>query len=417
MYRILVKTEVHMNYIKRDMENLIAELAKEYSCILITGPRQVGKSTMLEHIDEKRNRVTLDDLQERNLARTDPEMFLKLHKAPVLIDEVQYAPELFSYIKIAIDNGAAPGSYWLTGSQSYRLMSLAKESLAGRIAILNLTSLSQHELYGDGSLVPFDIQLDNIQARAEQYKSADLESIFQRIWDGGLPGLASGKFTNRDIYYSSYLQTYISRDVKEETVVKDDVKFVDFIRAVACRIGQELNIHSVALDVDISDDTAKRWLGLLEKSEVVYFLHPYSNNLLKRVVKTPKVYFFDTGLVCYLTRYSNAEILQNSAINGAILENYIVNEIRKSYLNVGKEPFMYYYRDKEQREIDLILESNGELHLIEIKKSSNPTPSMIKNFDILKKSNVKVRQGAIICMKENISALDKNTLVIPVWCI
>lgn len=406
-----------MNYIKRDMENLIVELTKEYSCILITGPRQVGKSTMLEHIDEKRNRVTLDDLQERNLAKTDPEMFLKLHKPPVLIDEVQYAPELFSYIKIAIDNGVAPGSYWLTGSQSYKLMTLAQESLAGRIAILSLTSLSQHELYAGGSLIPFEIKIDNIQMREEQYKSADLESIFQRIWNGGLPGLASGKFTNRDIYYSSYLQTYISRDVKDETFVKDDMKFADFIRAVACRVGQELNIHSIALDVDITDDTAKRWLGLLEKSEIVFFLHPYSNNLLKRVVKTPKVYFFDTGLVCYLTRHSNAEILQNSSINGAILENYIVSEIKKSYLNVGKEPFMYYYRDKDQKEIDLILEYGGELHPIEIKKSSNPSISMTKNFDILKKSRVNVGQGAIICMKDNLSALDKNTLVIPVWCI
>lgn len=406
-----------MGYIKRDMENLIIELSSEYSCILITGPRQVGKSTMLEHIDANRNRVTLDDLQERNLARTDPEMFLQLHKPPVLIDEVQYAPELFSYIKIAIDKGIAPGSYWLTGSQSYKLMNLAKESLAGRIAILNLTSLSQHELYAQSQLCPFEVDLDSLQTREKAYKIADIEDVFQRIWNGGLPAIASGKFSNRDIYYSSYLQTYISRDVKEETIVKDDAKFVDFVRAVACRVGQELNVHSIALDVDISDDTARRWLSLLEKSEIVFFLHPYSNNLLKRVVKIPKIYFFDTGLVCYLTKHSNAQILQNSSINGAILENYVVAEIRKSYLNVGKEPFMYYYRDKDQREIDLILESDGELHQIEIKKSSNPTKSMVKNFEVLKKANVKVGQGAIICMKDHLSALDKDTLLVPIWSI
>lgn len=406
-----------MSYIKRDMENLIIELSSEYSCILITGPRQVGKSTMLEHIDANRNRVTLDDLQERNLARTDPEMFLQLHKPPVLIDEVQYAPELFSYIKIAIDKGIAPGSYWLTGSQSYKLMNLAKESLAGRIAILNLTSLSQHELYAQSQLCPFEVDLDSLQTRENAYKIADIEDVFQRIWNGGLPAIASGKFSNRDIYYSSYLQTYISRDVKEEAFVKDDAKFVDFVRAVACRVGQELNVHSIALDVDISDDTARRWLSLLEKSEIVFFLHPYSNNLLKRVVKIPKIYFFDTGLVCYLTKHSNAQILQNSSINGAILENYVVAEIRKSYLNVGKEPFMYYYRDKDQREIDLILESDGELHQIEIKKSSNPTKSMVKNFEVLKKANVKVGQGAIICMKDHLSALDKDTLLVPIWSI
>lgn len=406
-----------MNYIKRDMEKIVVELSNEYACLLITGPRQVGKSTMLEHLDSNRNRVTLDDLQERALAKNDPEMFLRLHKPPILIDEVQYAPELFSYIKIAIDNGAKAGSFWLTGSQSYKLMTLAKESLAGRIAILNLTTLSQHELYANGDNIPFKIDLDKLQERAERYKEADIEEIFQRIWNGALPGLASGKYTNRDIFYSSYLQTYLSRDIKDEIGVKGDIKFIDFIRAVACRIGQELNIHSVAIDVDISDDTAKRWLGLLEKAEIIFFLHPYSNNLLKRVIKTPKVYFFDTGIVCYLTKHSNAEILQNSSINGAILENYIVAEIRKTYLNEGKELFLYYYRDKEQREIDLILESDGILHPIEIKKSSNPSSSMVKNFNILKKSNLPTGQGAIICIKNSLTALDKDTLIIPMWCI
>ena len=204
-----------MNYINRDMENVVLNITKEYSCILITGPRQVGKSTMLQQIDPSRNRVTLDDLQERNLARTDPEMFLKIHKTPILIDEVQYAPELFSYIKIAIDNGAVPGSFWLTGSQSYKLMNLAQESLAGRIAILNLTTLSQHELYSKNKLQPFEISLDKLQARIVNTSSTDIDGIFTRIWQGGLPGLISGKYTNRDIYYSSYLQTYLSRDVLE----------------------------------------------------------------------------------------------------------------------------------------------------------------------------------------------------------
>ena len=417
LYRILVIKEIFMNYIKRDMEDIVSNLTKEYSCILITGPRQVGKSTMLEHIDNSRNKVTLDDLQERNLARTDPEMFLKIHKTPILIDEVQYAPELFSYIKIAIDNGAKPGSFWLTGSQSYNLMKLAQESLAGRIAILNLSSLSQHELFANTKLQPFEISLESLELREPNNKSASVDEIFKRIWQGGMPGLASGKYTNRDIFYSSYLQTYISRDVKEDVSVKDETQFVDFIRAVACRVGQELNIHSIAVDVEVSDDTAKRWLGILEKSEIIFYLHPYSNNLLKRVVKTPKVYFFDTGLVSYLTKYSSPEILQNGSINGAILENYIVAEIKKSYMNSGKELYMYYFRDKQQHEIDIILESNGLLHPIEIKKSSNPTLSMTKSFDVLKKAEIKLGQGAIICMKEKLSALDKDTLIIPVWYI
>ncbi len=406
-----------MNYIKRDMEKLINELNKEYSCILITGPRQVGKTTMLEHIDSSRNVVTLDDLQERNLAKSDPEMFLKIHKAPLLIDEVQYAPELFIYIKIAIDRGAEPGSFWLTGSQSYKLMRLSQESLAGRIAILNLTSLSQHEIYGKDDNIPFDVTLDNLSKRSELNTYANPNEIFNRIWKGTMPGLISGKYTNRDIFYSSYLSTYISRDVKEETNIENEIKFIDFIRATAARVGQVLNIHSIASDVEISDDTAKRWLNILEKSEIIYYLHPYSNNLLKRIIKAPKLYFFDTGLVAYLTRYSSPEILESGALNGAILENYIINEIKKSYINSGKEVYMYYFRDKDQHEIDLILEANDLIHPIEIKKTSNPNFSMIKSFEILKKSTIKVGEGAIICMKDNLTALDRDTLIVPIWCI
>ena len=406
-----------MKYIDRDMEQLVLELSKEYSCILITGPRQVGKSTMLEHLDTNRTIVTLDDIQERTLAKQDPEMFLRIHRPPILIDEVQCAPELFSYIKIAIDKGATPGSFWLTGSQNYKLMTLSQESLAGRIAILNLTTISQHELYSKNELVPFDVNMNNLISRSQKTTSADVNKIFERIWSGGLPGLVSGKYTNRDMYYSSYLQTYISRDIKDEIMIKDNSKFLDFIRAAACRVGQELNAHSIALDVDISDDTAKRWLGLLEKSQIIFYLHPYSNNLLKRVIKSPKLYFFDTGLVAYLTKYSSPEILQNGSINGAILENYVVSEIRKSYSNCGKEMFMYYFRDKQQQEIDLILETNGELHPIEIKKTSNPNISMITNFEVLRKASLKVGQGAIICLKDKLSALNSDTLIIPVWML
>lgn len=406
-----------MKYINRDMEQLVLELSKEYSCILITGPRQVGKSTMLEHLDTNRTTVTLDDIQERTLAKQDPEMFLKIHQPPILIDEVQYAPELFSYIKIAIDKGAKPGSFWLTGSQNYKLMTLSQESLAGRIGILNLTTISQHELYSKNKLAPFDVNMDNLISRSQNTTSADVNIIFERIWNGGLPGLVSGKYTNRDMYYSSYLQTYISRDIKDEIMVKDNSKFLDFIRAAACRVGQELNTHSIALDVDISDDTAKRWLGLLEKSQIIFYLHPYSNNLLKRVVKSPKLYFFDTGLVAYLTKYSSPEILQNGSINGAILENYVVAEIKKSYSNCGKELFMYYFRDRYEKEIDLVLETNGELHPIEIKKTSNPNGSMITNFEVLRKASLKVGQGAIICLKDKLSALNSDTLIIPVWML
>lgn len=407
-----------MKYIKRDMESLILTLSQEYSCILITGPRQVGKTTMLEHImAEDRHVVSLDDLQERALAKNDPGMFLKLHPTPVLIDEIQYAPELFSYIKIAIDKGAPAGSFWLTGSQAYKLMNLAQESLAGRTAILHLSSISQHELYGKDTLNRFSLNLECLLEKQKNYEQVDISQIFERIWTGSLPGFVSKKYTNRDVFYSSYLQTYISRDISEELPGINQLKFIEFIRATACRVGQLLNIHSIAVDVDISDDTAKRWLGLLEKSDIIYFLNPYSNNLLKRTIKNPKLYFFDTGLVAYLTKYSTSEILLNGALNGAILENYVVNEIRNSYLNLGIEPPLYYYHDKDNNEIDIIIEQDGFIYPLEIKKSNNPNISMIKSFNILKKSLIPLGTGAILCTKENISAINSENLIIPIFLL
>ena len=193
--------------------------------------------------------------------------------------------------------------------------------------------------------------------------------------------------------------------------------FLDFIRAAACRVGQQLNIHSIASDVGITDDTASRWLTALEKSDIIFYLHPFSNNLLKRTIKTPKLYFFDTGLVTYLTKYTSPNILMNGSINSAILENYIVSEIRKTYLNSGIECILHYYRDKDTKEIDLIIEDNGLLHPIEIKKSSNPTISMVTNFSVLKKSTIPIGMGCIISLKEQFTALDKNILCVPVWMI
>lgn len=407
-----------MNYIKRDLEDKILSLSKEYSCLLITGPRQVGKTTVLKHLmDDNREYVTLDDLEERRLAKKDPAMFLQMHCLPIFIDEVQYAPELFSYIKIAVDNGAEPGSFWLTGSQAFKLMELAQESLAGRIAILHMSSLSQHELFGDKGTEPFTINIEALKRRKAINAPADINGIYERIWKGSLPGLASGKYTDRDIFYSSYIQTYIERDVSELIDKIDKILFSDFIRAAACRSGQMLNIHDIAQDVGVSDETAKRWLSVLEKSDIIFYLRPYSNNLLKRTIKTPKMYFFDTGLVAYLTRYSSPEILANGAINGAILENYVVSEIRKTYLNCGKECLLWYYRDKDSNEIDMVFESDGMLHPLEIKRSVNPPSEIIKAFGILDKGAVPRGQGAVLCMRPELSAINSDNFIIPIWMI
>lgn len=407
-----------MPYIKRDLEEKILSLSKEYAAILITGPRQVGKTTVLRQLmQENRGYVTLDDLEDRAMARNDPALFLQLHGRPILIDEVQYAPQLFSYIKIEIDNGAAPGSFWLTGSQAFHMMELAQESLAGRVALLHMPSLSQHEIYGSGFASPFSIQLDSLKERAKTHTPADLHEIYHRIWKGSMPGLISGRFSDRDVFYSSYLQTYIERDVSELVNLTDKLIFRDFIRSAACRVGQILNIRDIAQDVGVSNDTAKRWLQVLEKSDIIFYLRPYSNNLLKRTIKTPKLYFFDTGLVSYLTKYSSPDVLANGALNGQILENYVVSELLKTYQNHAKECLLWYYRDKEMREIDMIIESDGILHPLEIKRSVNPGKELIRAFDILDKGRVPRGKGALLCMRPALSAVDSDNYVIPIWMI
>lgn len=408
-----------MKYIKRSFEDKFLALNEEYSCLLLIGPRQVGKSTMLEHLMEgtDRNVVTLDNLEERKLAKNDPQLFLEMHPSPVLIDEIQYAPELFSYIKIAIDKGAPAGSYWLTGSQAFHLMDLAQESLAGRTAILHMSALSQSEMYSGGGTSPFTVDLAELMKRKQGLSSASATEMYQRIWKGGMPGLASGKYKDRDVFYSSYISTYIDRDVSDMVDGIDKLIFADFIRAAACRAGQMLNIHDIASDVGVGDETAKRWLTVLEKSEIIFFLRPYSNNLLKRTIKTPKMYFFDTGLVAYLTKYVTPDILMNGAINGAILENYVVSEIRKTYFNNAKEPILHYYRDKDSNEIDLVMEANGELHPLEIKKAINPRSELIGAFKILDKASVPKGTGAILCLREELSAINRENLIIPIWMI
>lgn len=407
-----------MNYIKRSLENVVNQVTKEYPVVLVTGPRQVGKTTMLQKLMEGTDRgyVTLDDLNERNIAKTDPELFLQLHKPPILIDEVQYAPELFTYIKMHVDKNRDAGAFWLTGSQVFKLMKGVQESLAGRVAVLSLTSLSQAEIYG-GISEPFTIDMEALTARKAGREEADAKTVFERIFKGSMPAIVSGANSNSQIFYNSYLTTYIERDVKELSDAIDSLKFLRFNTAVAARCGQMLNIADIASDADINQVQAKNWLGILETLGIIFYLHPYSNNLLKRLVKTPKLYFYDTGLVCHLTRWSSAETLESGAMNGAVLENYVVAEIMKSYLNCGMEPYLYYYRDKDAKEIDIVLEHDGVLNPIEIKKTSNPGSELTKVFHLLDKSSTPRSKGAVICMKPGLSAIDKNNYTVPIWMI
>jgi predicted AAA+ superfamily ATPase len=407
-----------MKYIVRSLEPVIEQVTNEYPVVLVTGPRQVGKTTMLRKLMDgtERNYVSLDDLNERSLAKTDPQLFIELHKPPVLIDEVQYAPELFTYIKIYVDSHQNAGDFWLTGSQVFQLMHGVQESLAGRVAVLAMTTLSQAEISGVPS-EPLSIDLSHLQMREKSRSKMDAQEIFERIFKGSMPGVVSGQNTNSGIFYSSYLSTYIERDVKELSDAIDSLKFLRFITAVAARCSQMLNVSEIARDADINQKQAKDWLQILETLGIIFYLHPYSNNLLKRLVKTPKLYFYDTGLVCYLTKWTSAAVLESGAMNGAILEDYVVSEIAKTYLNSGVEPAMYYYRDKDSKEIDVVLERDGKLNPLEIKKTSNPGTELTKVFSLLDKASVPRGKGAIICMKPSVGAIDRDHYMIPVWVI
>ncbi len=334
----------------------------------------------------------------------------------VIIEMVQYAPELFPYIKLIVDKEQNKGDFWLTGSEVFSLMRGVQESLAGRVALLSLSSLSQAEAYG-GEEEMFTLDPESLLSRKKGRKPADAEEIFKRIFKGSMPAIVSGDITSTGIFYNSYLSTYIERDVKSLSDAIDSLKFLRFITALAARCSQMLNISELARDAELNQKQVKDWLGILETLGILFYLYPYSNNLLKRLVRTPKVYFYDTGLVAYLTKWSSPETLASGAMSGAILENYVVSEIRKTYLNNGKEAFMYYYRDKDAKEIDLVLEQDGELHPIEIKKSANPASEILRVFPVLDKSSLKRGNGAVICLKTELSAFNKENYIVPVWMI
>lgn len=408
-------------YIARHMEKIVMALTEQYPAIMIVGPRQVGKTTMLEHLMAQegrgRKKVTLDDLSERELAKTDPKMFFQLHKPPLLIDEVQYAPELFPYIKMMVDEQKNPGDFWMTGSQLFKMMEGVQESLAGRVALLHLSPLSQSEILGYADHVPFQVEFDLLAARQETRNVCDTPALFQRIYRGGMPALVTGKYDSASIFYSSYIDTYMERDVRRLSSGIDSLKFLRFLRAAAARTGQQVNYKGIADDAEIDQTTAKNWLHILEALGIIFLLQPYSNNVLKRTVSTPKLYFYDTGLVCYLTRWTSAETAMEGAMNGALLENYTVAEVVKSYQNSGLEPFLYYYRDADAKEIDLLLERDGKLFPVEIKKMATPPKKLTKVFELIDKSPLQRGTGAILCMADKLGAFDQNNLIIPISLI
>lgn len=394
---------------KRESVDFIKNVSDTFKVLLITGPRQVGKTTLLLSLKPNNmNYVTLDDVNLRRQAQEDPKMFLEEHPWPLLIDEAQYAPELFSYIKIIVDKEQKNGMYWLTGSQQFHLMKNASDSLAGRVGIINLNSFTYSEIIQNKNKKLFD----PIDIRKSP--KIDVNDLYKIIYKGGMPELYNNKNISQEIFFQGYIDTYISRDVKSLTEIGNEIAFKKFIVSVASRTGEQLNYSSLANDSGISVPTAIKWLSILVTSGIVYLLEPYMSSQLKRITHIPKIIFMDTGLACYLAGWSSARDLQLSSSAGHYLKSYIISEIVKSYNARGIRPNISYYRDKDGKEIDLIFYKNNKLYPFEIKKTASPNSDMIRNFKELQKTKKEIGTGGIICFYDELMHLDKNNYIIPV---
>ena len=396
--------------LKREAQKKIKQINSTFRVLLVTGPRQVGKTTLLtEYKSKEMSYVTLDDKVLREQAQTNPKLFLQEHPWPLLIDEVQYAPELFSYIKMIVDKEKQRGMYWLTGSQQIKLMKNVQESLAGRVGIVKLNSLTYSEISMNEDKKIFEP--DNIKKSS---KIIDINELYEKIFRGGMPELYDITNMDKKDFFYSYVETYLSKDVKEQLEILDTNTFKNFMVSIASRNGEQLNYSNIATEIGITDKTVKSWLNILINSGIVYLLEPFMNTKLKRITHMPKIVFMDSGLCSYLAGWDNARDLQLSEQSGHYLETYIISEIIKSYNSVGIEPKISYYRDKEKNEIDLIIEKNNKIYPFEIKKTGNPTKSMIKNFEKLNGINKRVETGGIICCYDELIHLDEKNLIIPI---
>jgi predicted AAA+ superfamily ATPase len=386
-----------------------------FKAVLVTGARQVGKTTMLRHLAEGQNRtyVTLDNLMIRNLAKTDPVLFFQTYKPPIIIDEVQYAPELFSQIKIFCDESEKTGLFWLTGSQQFDMMKNVRETLAGRIGILELYSLTKSEKDGVVFENELDFSLPCLQTRQEKVPENDIICVFEHIWRGGMPQALRADPEQLQEYYNAYVNTYLMRDVAELGGVTDTLRFSKFLTACAALVSEQINYKTLADAAEISQPTSKEWLRLLESLGIIYLLRPYANNKMKRLTKAPKLYFCDTGLAAYLAMWPTPETLMNGAASGHYFENFIVGEMLKSYAYSQTKANMTYYRDSNSKEIDIFVELNNTIHPLEIKKSANPNRRDIKKFDVLNKASIKQGCGGIVCMCKEVVPIDDNNCFIP----
>ena len=404
--------------LERTIQPVIERISRAFPVLFLTGMRQIGKSWVMERLGGRNRRyVSLDDLKARALAKSDPQRFIDENPPPLIIDEVQYAPELFTYIKIYADKKKKDGLFWLTGSQKYRLMNGIQESLAGRVAILNMLGFSHKEIIGKpGESTPFLPSL-KLAGKAPVSKPLTSPEVFKKIWQGSFPRVITRKNISgaRKMYYDSYIQTYIERDVKDFYNIENELDFYSFLIAVAARTGQLLNYSNLARDVHIDLRTVKLWLEILERSGVVHLLYPYSSNLAKRTIKAPKLYFLDTGLASYLCSWDTADTLRNGAQSGAMLETYVFSEILKSYWHNGDVPNIFYYRDADQKEVDFVIERNMILYPIEVKKTASPDNSDFRTFKNLSVFKKPVGTGAVICLYPKTTSIANNVISVPAW--
>lgn len=401
-------------YIHRSLEPKFLKMSAFFKAVLVTGARQVGKTTMLKHLSKNRTYVSLDDVATLTLAKEDPKLFFMRYKPPIIIDEVQKAPELFPYIKILCDESEEAGLFWLTGSEQFSMMKNITESLAGRIGIMSLYPLSMSEINNVTFDAPLDFTIDALVKRESQAKPFDVNSVFTQIWKGGMPQVQNADSEQRSLYFSSYIDTYLMRDVATAGGVTNEMRFKKFLTACAANTSQQLNLANLAMLSEISQPTAKAWLSLLERLHIIYLLTPYANNKLKRLAKAPKLYFWDTGLCSYLAKWLSVDTLINGNASGYYFENFVVTELIKDLEYHSANYDLSYFRDSNSKEIDIFLECEGKIHPLEIKLSASPDKREIKKYSVLDTNSIPRGNGGIICMSPTVIPIDSSDCYIPI---
>ena len=405
-----------MTYIQRSLERKFLKMSSAFKAVMVTGARQVGKSTMLKHLAQDTGRVyvSMDDADVRELANRDPKLFFQMYQPPLLIDEVQKAPALFEQIKILCDESDERGRFWLTGSQSKKLMKQAGDSLAGRIGILKMYSLSEKELEGRPNDIPEDYSLSSLIQRSRSHPENNILDVYTRIWEGGMPDMISMDAELRREYWNSYIDAYLMRDAVDDNGIQDTEGFRRLLRACAAFSGELVNYNDLGNAAGVSGATAKEWVKVLQTMGIIFLLEPYFNNELKRMIKTPKLYFCDTGLCAFLSSWTSRDTLMNGAASGHYLENYVAAEMLRNSSYGEKKVNLNFYRDTNQKEIDLVMEMDGQLHPFEIKRAASPDKKAVRAFPLLEKSGKVTGAGGIICMTAKPFPIDEKNSMIPV---